>query len=64
MNTDPIHDIVEKQRAFFLTGQTLDLDFHFPQHQKLKTAVIRFMERGTASALLDNNRKDVIIITT
>ena len=45
MNADLIHGIVEKQRAYFLTGQTLDLDFRLSQLQKLKTAVIRFMER-------------------
>ena len=41
MNADTIHDIVEKQRAYFRTGQTLDLDFRLSRLQKLKEAVIR-----------------------
>jgi len=41
MNADMIHDIVEKQREYFRTGQTLDLDFRLCQLQKLKEAVIR-----------------------
>lgn len=41
MNADTIHEIVEKQRAYFRTGQTLDVDFRLKQLQKLKEAVIR-----------------------
>ncbi len=41
MNADEIHEIVEKQRAYFRTGQTLDLDFRLSRLQKLKEAVIR-----------------------
>ena len=41
MNADAIHEIVEKQRAYFRTGQTLDPDFRLKQLQKLKEAVIR-----------------------
>ena len=41
MNADAIHEIVEKQRAYFRTGQTLDLDFRLSRLQKLKEVVIR-----------------------
>ena len=41
MNADKIHEIVENQRAFFRTGETLDTDFRLKQLQKLKEAVIR-----------------------
>ena len=41
MNADTIHEIVEKQRAYFRTGQTLDVDFRLKQLQTLKEAVIR-----------------------
>ena len=41
MNADTIHEIVENQRAFFRTGETLDTDFRLKQLQKLKEAVIR-----------------------
>ena len=41
MNADTIHEIVEKQREYFRTGETLDLDFRLRQLQKLKEAVIR-----------------------
>ena len=41
MNAAAIHEIVEKQRAYFRTGQTLDPDFRLKQLQKLKEAVIR-----------------------
>ena len=40
MNADTIHEIVEKQRAYFRTGQTLDVDFRLKQLQTLKEAVI------------------------
>ena len=41
MNAKMIHDIVEKQRAFFRTGTTLDPDWRLVQLRKLKEAVIR-----------------------
>ena len=41
MNAEMIHDIVEKQRAFFRTGTTLDPDWRLVQLRKLKEAVIR-----------------------
>ena len=40
MNADTIHEIVEKQREYFRTGQTLDLDFRLALLEKLKKAVI------------------------
>ena len=41
MNAGVIHEIVEKQRTFFRTGETLDPGFRLKQLQKLKKAVIR-----------------------
>jgi len=41
MNADTIHEIVERQRDFFRTGRTLDVDFRLEQLKKLKEAVIR-----------------------
>lgn len=41
MNAEMIHDIAEKQRAFFRTGTTLDPDWRLVQLRKLKEAVIR-----------------------
>ena len=40
MNADAVHEIVEKQRAFFRTGQTLDPEFRLEQLRKLKKAVL------------------------
>ena len=40
-----IHQIVEKQRAYFKTGQTLDLSYRIAQLKKLKKGVIAYSER-------------------
>lgn len=37
---EDIHGIVEKQRAFFLTNQTLDIKFRIAQLKKLRQAII------------------------
>ena len=54
MNADMIHEIVENQRAFFRTGETLDPNFRLRQLQKLKEAVIHHcseLERALHSDL-------------
>ena len=35
-----IHDIVENQRTFFHSGETLDVDWRIQQLKKLKAAVL------------------------
>ena len=41
---ESVHAIVEKQRSFFRTGATLDVDFRLEQLQKLKQAVLDHRE--------------------
>ena len=41
---ETVHEIVEKQRRFFRTGATLDIDFRTEQLKKLKKAVIERQE--------------------
>ena len=52
-NEASIHAAVEKQREYFLTGATLDLDFRIEQLKKLKKAIIR-NERLILNALMDD----------
>ena len=39
-----IHNLVEKQREFFLTNKTLDVSFRIEQLKKLKAAVIKYQK--------------------
>ena len=39
-NERTIHEVVERQRAYFRTGATLDIDFRLKQLKKLKKAVL------------------------
>lgn len=39
-----VHEVVEEQRAYFKTGQTLDVDWRIRQLKKLKTAILAFEE--------------------
>ncbi len=39
MNEQEIHAIVKKQRAYFYTGATLNVDFRLAALKKLKTAI-------------------------
>ena len=48
-----IHSLVEKQRAFFQSGQTLDVDWRLRQLDKLKKAVLA--HRGELEAALQED---------
>ena len=54
-----IHGIVEKQRAFFRTGKTLDLSWRIEQLKKLKAAVIAHEEEFEAALHEDLGRSKV-----
>ncbi|MBO4379077.1 MAG: aldehyde dehydrogenase family protein [Clostridia bacterium] len=41
---ESIHDIVEKQRAYFRSGATLDVDFRIEQLKKLRQAILEHQE--------------------
>ena len=41
---EQIHEIVETQRAFFRTGETLDVSWRIQQLKKLKSAVLEHQE--------------------
>ena len=48
-----IHDIVEKQREFFLSGKTLDVKFRIAQLKKLRQAIID-NQKALEKALYDD----------
>ena len=50
---DSVHGLVEAQKAFFRTGQTLDVDWRIAQLKALKEAV-RTFEPKIAEALKED----------
>ncbi len=54
-----IHHIVEKQRAFFHTGKTLEVSWRIAQLRKLKNAVIAHEEEFEAALKADLGRSRV-----
>ena len=55
---DLVHEVVEEQRAFFKTGQTLDVDWRIRQLKKLRTAVIAFEDELEEALYEDLGRCD------
>lgn len=54
-----IQNIVEKQRAFFRTGKTLDVSYRIEQLKKLKNAVIEYEEKFEAALHADLGRSKI-----
>lgn len=54
-----VHAIVEKQRAFFRTGKTLDVNFRVEQLKKLKKAVLDHRETLEAALFEDLNKSPI-----
>ncbi len=54
-----IHAAVEKQRAFFRTGKTLDVSWRIEQLKKLKSAVLAHEEEMEAALAADLGRSKV-----
>lgn len=59
MTQNEIHDIVLKQREFFRTGTTLDVDYRIEQLQKLKKAVIKHKKSLTKALQSDLGKSRV-----
>ena len=59
MTQNEIHDIVLKQREFFHTGTTLDVDYRIEQLQKLKKAVIKHKKSLTKALQEDLGKSRV-----
>ncbi len=59
MTQNEIHDIVLKQREFFRTGTTLDVDYRIEQLQKLKKAVIKHKKSLTKALQEDLGKSRV-----
>ena len=55
-NESSIHSVFEKQRAFFRTGKTLDINWRIEQLRRLKTAVQRYETRMTDALGADLGR--------
>lgn len=51
-----IKNIVDKQRSFFRTGQTLDIDFRIDQLYKLKKAILKYENEIKDALYEDLNR--------
>ena len=59
---ETVHEIVEKQRAFFRTGATLDVNYRIEQLKKLRKAVIdnrKMLEKALYDDLLYMKRVKV-----
>ena len=56
---EDIHNVVEKQRQFFLTNQTLDIKFRKAQLVKLKNAILANQEKLEKALHEDLGRSDV-----
>ena len=55
---ESIHEIVVKQREYFLTGATLDVKFRIAQLKKLKEAILRNESKITEALRIDLGRSD------
>ena len=55
---EDIHQIVENQREFFLSGQTLDIKFRKEQLKKLKQALIDNQKKLEEALHTDLGRSD------
>ena len=56
---ETVHALVEKQRAFFRTGATLDVGFRIEQLKKLKQAVLDHREMLEAALYEDLNKSPI-----
>lgn len=56
---EEIHNIVERQREFFLSNQTLDIKWRKTQLIKLKEAIIKNREKLEKALYIDLGRSDV-----
>ena len=56
---ETVHAIVEKQRAFFRTGATLDVNFRIEQLKKLRQAVLDHREMLEAALYEDLNKSPI-----
>lgn len=59
-----IKEIVEKQREYFLTGQTLELNFRIEQLKKLKTSIKLYEKELLDSFMQDLNKCEYDVIMT
>lgn len=57
-NTEKIHNIVEAQRDFFLSGKTLDVNWRIEQLMKLKTLMYEHEAEFTAALTEDLGRSE------
>lgn len=55
---EAIHELVLKQREYFLTGETLDVKFRIAQLKKLKEAIIKNQKKMEEALFLDLGRCD------
>lgn len=54
----PIQDLIQKQRQFFATGKTKDLQFRIEQLKRLKQAILDRQEAIVAAVNADLNRSE------
>ena len=58
-NATQIHDLLEQQRNYFLSGQTLDLSFRLRQLERLEHAVRKYESRLIAALHQDLGRHEM-----
>ncbi|MGK7918553.1 MAG: aldehyde dehydrogenase family protein, partial [Trichodesmium sp.] len=56
LDKSSIANILNKQRQFFATGKTKDIDFRIEQLKKLKRAISDYQEKIAAAVKADLNR--------
>ena len=54
--SEKVHEIVEKQRTFFKTGETLPVKYRINQLKKLKAMVKAYQEEMTYALFKDLGR--------
>jgi len=59
MNQEQIKSLLDSQRAYFRSGETLDLDFRLEQLEKLKTSFIKYEPKIIEAAKKDMGRNEM-----
>ena len=59
MNQEQIKKLLDSQRAYFLSGETLDIDFRLQQLQKLKASFVKYEPQIIEAVKKDMGRNEM-----
>lgn len=59
MNQEQIKNLLDSQRAYFLSGETLDIDFRLEQLQKLKASFVKYEPQIIEAVKKDMGRNEM-----